>query len=63
MLTFLKKGTAIYELVTSSLFVVDIMNIQFSSGIPVNGSNLQSPPSLISLKQKHYLDILSLLKF
>ena len=58
MLTLRKKGTAMYELVTSSLFVLDIRNMQFESGIPVTGSNLQPPPSLISLKQKIYFDVL-----
>ena len=50
ILTLGKKGKAMYELVTSLLFVVDTTNMQFESGIPVTGSNLQEPPSLTSLK-------------
>ena len=50
ILTLGKNGNAMYELVRSLLFVVDTTNMQFESGIPVTGSNLQEPPSLTSLK-------------
>ena len=51
ILTLGKNGSAMYELVTALLFVVDTMKIQFESGIPVTGSNLQEPPSVTSLKR------------
>ena len=51
ILTLGKNGSAMYELVTSLLFVVDTTKIQFESGIPVTGSNLQEPPSVASLKR------------